>query len=119
MITHTYALCGSDDQGSAWGYSAGIGSVPSANNTFQPWSRASYLKQTYLTAPNASPFQNQPNPYATNCHITDPATPHANAMLLCLADASVHAVAPDIAPDTWNKACLPNDGNVFVDNTPN
>src|ERR1700730_15659034 len=109
MITHAYALCGSDNQGSAWGYSAGIGGVPSPDNTFQPWSRASYLKQTYLTAPNAAPFQNQPNPYATKCSIADPATPHADAMLVVMGDASVRTVAPTITPDNWNKACLPND----------
>ena len=47
FFTHSYALCGSDAQGSAWGYTAGIGNTPSPVNTFQPWSRASYLSQTY------------------------------------------------------------------------
>jgi hypothetical protein len=111
LFTHTYALCGGKTQGSAWGYGAGIGKAPAATDTFQPWSRASYLKQTYLTAKDAAPFQNQPNPYATKCVLTDPATPHANLMLVGLGDASVRAIVPRIMPDTWNKACLPNDGN--------
>ena len=41
LFTHAYALCGPDNQGSAWGYSAGIGGTLSPENTFQPWSRAS------------------------------------------------------------------------------
>ena len=77
----------------------------------QPWSRASYLKQTYLTAKNAVPFQDQPNPYATKCVVTDPATPHARSMTVLLGDASVRRVTPTISADTWNKVCLPNDGN--------
>jgi type II secretory pathway pseudopilin PulG len=111
MFTHAYALCGGAKQGSAWGYGAGVGRVPEATNTFQPWSRASYLKQTYLTAANKAPFQNQPNPYLTKCVLTDPATPHRNAMIVSMADGAVRTVAPSISPDTWNKACLPNDGN--------
>jgi prepilin-type N-terminal cleavage/methylation domain-containing protein len=110
FFTHAYALCGSS-QGSVWGYGAGAGKPPSAVDTYQPWSRASYIKQTYMTAKNAQVFQNQPNPYATKCVVTDPATPHANAMIVVLGDASVRTVNPRISPDTWNKACLPNDGN--------
>ena len=110
LLTHTYALCGAS-QGSAWGYSAGVGKAPGAVNTYQPWSRASYLKQTYMTPKNAHVFQNQPNPYATKCVVTDPATPHANAMIVVLGDASVRTVTSGLSPDTWNKACLPNDGN--------
>jgi prepilin-type N-terminal cleavage/methylation domain-containing protein len=112
LFTHTYALCG-DSQGSAWGYGSGIGKVPAPVDTYQPWSRASYLKQTYLTAKNAAPFQNQPNPYTTKCVATDPATPHAYAMVVGLGDASVRTVNPSISADTWNNACLPNDGNVL------
>jgi prepilin-type N-terminal cleavage/methylation domain-containing protein len=110
LFTHTYALCG-DSQGSAWGYGGGIGNVPSPVDTYQPWSRASYLKQTYRTAKNAAPFQNQPHPYTTKCVVTDPATPHANAMIVVLGDASVRSVMPTLSADTWNKACMPNDGN--------
>jgi type II secretory pathway pseudopilin PulG len=110
FFIHAYALCGTG-QGSAWGYSAGVGKGPGAADTYQPWSRASYLKQTYMTPNNSPAFQNQPNPYATKCKATDPATPHANAMLVALGDASVHSVTASISADTWNKACLPNDGN--------
>src|SRR5437868_5087214 len=109
MFTHAYALCGSTTQGSAWGYGAGIGKSPEAEDTYQPWSRASYLKQTFLTPLNKQPFQTQPDPYAKKCVLTDPATPHANAMIVVLGDASVRQVLPKVSPDTWNKACLPND----------
>ncbi len=66
IFTHAYALCG-DKQGSIWGYGAGVGNVPAAVDTYQPWSRASYLKQTYLTPKDAPAFQNQPNPYDKKC----------------------------------------------------
>jgi prepilin-type N-terminal cleavage/methylation domain-containing protein len=111
LFTHAYALCGT--QGSAWGYGAGAGAAPAATMTFQPWSRASYIKQTFLTKSTAQAFQNQPNPYTSACIATDPATPHSSAMMVVLGDASVRSVVPSISPDTWNKACLPNDGNIL------
>ena len=113
FFTHTYALCGSDKSGSAWGYGAGVGKAPEAMDTFQPWSRASYLKQTYMTDKNAAPFQNMPNPYDKKCVLTDPATPHANAMLVGLADCSVRLVVPTLTPATWNMVCMPNDGQIL------
>ncbi len=114
FFTHTYALCGSNNSGSAWGYGAGIGKAPEAKDTFQPWSRASYLKQTYMTTKNGAVFQSAPvAPYDKNCVLTDPATPHANAMIVVLGDASVRTIVSTISPDTWNKACMPNDGNVL------
>jgi hypothetical protein len=113
IFTHAYALCGSTTRGSAWGYGAGIGKVPEPTDTFQPWSRASYLKQTYITRVGKQPFQNQPDPYAKKCVVTDPATPHPNAMIVVLGDASARRVLPTLSSDTWNKACLPNDGNIL------
>jgi prepilin-type N-terminal cleavage/methylation domain-containing protein len=110
LFTHAYAVCGT--QGSAWGYGAGVGAAPSTALTSQPWSRASYLKQTAMTPSTKAPFQDAPNPYTTACSATDPATPHASAMIVVLADGSVRTVASSISPDTWNKACLPNDGNI-------
>jgi prepilin-type N-terminal cleavage/methylation domain-containing protein len=110
IFTHALALCG-ENQGTAWGYGAGAGKVPAAVDTYQPWSRASYLKQTYMTAPKAAPFQNNPDP--KKCVVTDPATPHVGAMMVGMADASVRAVTPSVSADTWNKACLPNDGNIL------
>ena len=112
LFTHTYALCG-EKQGSVWGYGAGIGNAPAAVDTFQPWSRASYLKQTYMTPKNKPAFQTQPNPYQKNCSVTDPASPHAGGMPVLLGDASVRFVRSTISADTWNKACLPNDGQVL------
>jgi prepilin-type N-terminal cleavage/methylation domain-containing protein len=112
MFTHSYALCGAT-QGSMWGYSAGANNVPSATLSNQPWSRASYIKQTYSTPASAAPFQNQPNPYNSACTPKDPATPHSSAMMVALAGGSVRAITPSISVETWNKACLPNDGNTL------
>ncbi len=114
FFTHTYALCGSNNSGSAWGYGAGVGKAPESKDTFQPWSRASYLNQTYMTTKKGAVFQNVPSrPYDKNCVLTDPATPHANALVVLLGDGSVRTVVSAISPDTWNKACMPNDGNVL------
>jgi prepilin-type N-terminal cleavage/methylation domain-containing protein len=112
MFTHAYALCG-QSWGSVWGYTAKAGQVPSATQSNQPWSRASYIKQTAFTANSQAPFQNQPNPYNTVCLPKDPSTPHSSAMMVALAGGSVRAITPSISVDTWNKACLPNDGNTL------
>jgi prepilin-type N-terminal cleavage/methylation domain-containing protein len=112
LFTHAYAVCGKN-QGSAWGYTEGINAAPSPILSYHPWSRASYVKQTFMTRPGKAAFQNVPTPYATACVATDPATPHANAMMVVMGDASVRAVSASISSDTWNKACLPNDGNVL------
>jgi prepilin-type N-terminal cleavage/methylation domain-containing protein len=112
LFMHKYALCGAST-GSAWGYGAGVGAGPSTTMTMQPWARASYCKMTYLTPKTAQPFQNQPNPYNAVCVNTDPATPHSSAMMVVLGDASVRSVTPSISADTWNKACMPNDGNIL------
>jgi prepilin-type N-terminal cleavage/methylation domain-containing protein len=112
FFIHVYGLCGSDKSGSAWGYGAGIGRAPEATDTFQPWSRASYLKQTYMTTKKGAVFQSAPAaPFDKNCVLTDPATPHANAMVVALGDGVVRTVTSAIAPDIWNKACMPADGN--------
>jgi prepilin-type N-terminal cleavage/methylation domain-containing protein len=115
MIMHMYALCGASTTGGAWGYTAGTGANPSATQGFQPWMRASYIRgQTYQNTAAQAAFQNQPNPYLSpNCLPKDPATPHSSAMMVALGDASVRSVVPSITPDTWNKACMPNDGNVL------
>jgi prepilin-type processing-associated H-X9-DG protein len=111
MFTHSYALCGSPNTGTVWGYGSGINMPPSPINTFQPWSRASYLSQTFMTPANGKAFQDRPNPYLTNCTITDPASPHPGYMMVAMGDGSVRTVTPEISPDIWNKACLPNDGS--------
>jgi len=114
MIMHMYGLCGQSSTGGAWGYTAGAGGNPAANQGLQPWARASYIRQTYQNTNAQAAFQNQPNPYlSTACKPTDPSTPHSSAMMVALGDASVRSVVPSISPDTWNKACMPNDGNVL------
>jgi type II secretory pathway pseudopilin PulG len=111
IFTHSYALCGSATTGTIWGYGEGINKPPSPINTFQPWSRASYLSQTFMTPANGKVFQDRPNPYLTNCKVTDPASPHPGYMMVGMGDGSVRTVTPNISPDIWNKACLPNDGS--------
>jgi hypothetical protein len=105
MFTHSIAACGTGT-GTIWGYGAGVNQPPSPIDTYQPWSRASYLSQTFMTPANGAPFQVRP----TKCNVSDPATPHS-MMMVCLGDASVRSVIAGISSDTWNKTCLPNDGN--------
>jgi prepilin-type N-terminal cleavage/methylation domain-containing protein len=112
LFTHAYAVCGATT-GPAWGYSKGKNAAPDKTFT-HPWSRASFLGQTFKTDVNSGvPFQNAPNPYNQKCVPTDPATPHSSAMMVLLGDASVRSVSPSVTPDTWNKACLPNDGGLL------
>ena len=121
LFTHTYGQCGAST-GSLWGFGSGAGSLPAkANQSVQPWSRASYIGQIAMTPANSAAFQNQPTPFSGTpnaqglggCDPRSPATPHSSSMMVLLGDASVRSVVPSISPDTWNKACLPNDGNVL------
>jgi hypothetical protein len=67
-----------------------------------------------MTAHNTPAFQVQPNPFdSANCSPTDPATPHFDVMIVAIADGSVHTVDPTVTPNTWNMACMPNDGGVL------
>jgi len=112
-ILHVYAVCGATPatQGYAWGMSAGQANQPNPPTGPYPWQRASILNaQVVNTAAAGAAFQNLPNPYST-CVLTTPATPHSSAMMVGLCDASIRSVVPSILGDTWNKACLPNDGN--------
>ena len=34
-------------------------------------------------------------------------------MMVLLGDASVRSVTPSISAQTWNYACLPNDGQIL------
>ena len=116
---HSYSLCGPENKGTFWLYTAGMQQPPENTLTLQPWARATYIGQKGMTGPRENPFQNQPSPYnqsfdparSSGCDPMLPATPHRNTMLVALMDASVRAIAPSINADTWNKACLPNDGS--------
>ena len=117
LFIHSYALCGGSSAsyaGTAWGFSGGQKAAPPKSGpSYLPWSRASYLGQVAYAA--GTPFQNAPNPYSDplKCDPKLPATPHASAMMVLLGDASVRSCTPSITPDTWNKACLPNDGGIL------
>ncbi len=123
LFMHTYALCPgkgngdgsppspSPNSGSAWGYTEGVPSPPQASGKFVPWQRATFLGQKGMAV--SLPFLNAPNPYTTACDYTVPATPHSSAMMVLLGDASVRSCTPSITAQTWNYACLPNDGQIL------
>ncbi len=116
LFMHVYAVCGASSKGSAWGYTEGQ-AAPASTQKTQPWARASMIQQKFMIAQTEQPFQNTPNPYNQNpnqglgCDVRYPSTPHSSAMMVVLGDASVKSVTPSITYDTWNKACLPMDGN--------
>ena len=108
LFMHVYALCSTTGSspvttGPAWGYTQGIGQLPNQALTNQPWQRASYIRgMTYQNTQAQAPFQNQPNPYASSCKPTDPATPHPAAMMdLPLGDAGVRSLVPSLTCTTW------------------
>ena len=115
LFIHVYAQCSKSGAatGSAWGYSEGVNKAPATTQGYQPWARASLLAQKYMCAATDAAFQNAPNPYSTQCDPAQPATPHSSAMIVLLGDASVRNVVPSITPQTWNTACLPNDGQIL------
>lgn len=114
MFLHVYALCGTGAGGSAWGYTGGPNAQPSITQGYQPWMRASVLKQDYCGIIGTGTFQNQPNPYSSkSCNPALSATPHSSAMMVLLGDASVRSVVPSITVTTWNSACTPNDGQIL------
>jgi len=138
LFLHVYAVCGASGSGAAWGQSSGAASPATNGNNFAanaavsvnplPWMRAGNMAHTVnstlvgsgATVPsNTGTFNNLPNPYSVNwstanntgCNPANPSTPHSSAMMVLLGDASVRSCIPSISADTWNKACLPNDGN--------
>jgi hypothetical protein len=113
LFIHAYAQCSKAagaKTGSVWGYTEGAQKAPATVQGYQPWQRASVLGQVYMGKANEVPFQNMPNPYATNCDPSMPASPHANVMIVALGDASVRSLVPTLSASTWNLACLPNNG---------
>jgi prepilin-type N-terminal cleavage/methylation domain-containing protein len=61
----------------------------------------------------ASKFQVQPLPYQTACNPLVTNTPHTGAMQVCLGDASVRSVSPNVSPGTWWAACTPAGGETL------
>jgi len=128
MFLHAYSVCSTG--GSAWGQTNGSPKQPApALATSYPWQRSGANGMVQTTNSTASgpvgpnnttgTFGNLANPFnqayvaasGTGCNPAVPNTPHSSAMMVNLGDASVRSIIPSIAPDTWNKACLPNDGN--------
>jgi hypothetical protein len=118
MFLHVYARCGALGGGAAWGETAGARAMPDLGiGTIYPWQRSSLMGQVVTTAPGAKIFNDVPHPFHVSyaaesgrgCDPTVPSTPHAGAMMVALADASVRIVSPTISPQVWNMACLPND----------
>src|SRR4029077_18303638 len=111
------SACTTSSTGAAWLYTAGQNQPPGTNQTFQPWARSTYIGQKGVVAPGERVFQSQPSPYdqpfdratGLGCDPLVPATPHADAMMVLLLDASVRRVSRSIDREIWNRACLPND----------
>jgi hypothetical protein len=117
-FAHSYSLCGSDNKGTSWLYTAGLKSPPGAVQTSQPWSKASYIGQKVIVAPGERAFQNQPSPHdrsydaatGSGCDPLLPATPHANEIMVVMMGGAARSIARDIDINIWNRHFFPNHG---------
>ena len=140
IFLHSYTRCGSGPgMGTTWGYTLGAGALaPTGPGTPEsaysaPVARSSILGQTHQGKSNVNPptsahviFQNMPTPYkaapdpksltelpASGCNWQIPATPHAKAFPVLLADGSVNTMSPKTSPATFFLACIPDDGRTL------
>jgi hypothetical protein len=91
MITERYQVC--KDAPCAWGY-PGIG----------------YWSPMFAYYSHGK-FQAQPWP--TKCNPALAQSVHAAGIPVCMGDASVRHVSPQISPQTWWYACTPNGGETL------
>jgi hypothetical protein len=120
LYAEKYARCSSTsmslDGGSFWAYSEfSVVSLPLPMNPPGKPFRPGFAIPVPVW-PNAigpgSKFQVQPTPFEGNCDPTRAATAHA-AMVVGLADGSVHTLAPTMSGTTWWAAVTPSKGEVL------
>jgi prepilin-type N-terminal cleavage/methylation domain-containing protein len=124
IMAHRYAVCTNATWpigGSAWAYSAL--SSPALPPPYNPPPKPVYPGveiSFFAAAPGggttigpASQFQVLPTPFLGNCDPLRAATPHINAMPICLGDGSARTVTSNISPTTWWWACTPS-GNELM-----
>jgi prepilin-type N-terminal cleavage/methylation domain-containing protein len=120
LYAEKYARCRSDslglDGGTFWAYCAGLPDLPPPMELpLKPYQPAfAYLRAGWGDADSTGPgskFQVQPTP--GKCYPTRAATAHPGGMQVCLADGSVHTLAPSMSGTTWWAACTPRGGEVL------
>jgi prepilin-type N-terminal cleavage/methylation domain-containing protein len=121
MFMHSYAACGASGKGTTWGYTpanpAILGTPPANTGAAAlggpPIHMSSILDNGNVAFDSAKAnqihFQNQPNPYSTNCNPNYPSTPHSSTMLVLLGDGSTRTITPSMLVSTWWAACYPAD----------
>lgn len=133
LVAEKYALCNKTNLlGSQWNYPAGDLSSPPASYTkwtsdrMQPYFAFQYtsnLPGVTSPYPSAWPtggtgtsakFQYLPNPWTdATCNQVLASTPHPAGMQVCLGDASVRTLGPNMSSSTWWAACTPSTGDLL------
>jgi type II secretory pathway pseudopilin PulG len=105
LYAEKYARCTGPvwpEGGSLWAYAETLRPQPLHAGFALSWT-------LYSIGPD-SRFQHQPLP--DNCDPTLTATAHRGGMPVCMADGSVHVLAPTISGETWWALCTPRSGDI-------
>jgi prepilin-type N-terminal cleavage/methylation domain-containing protein/prepilin-type processing-associated H-X9-DG protein len=111
LFAEKYAACGANSGGAAvygsiwWHYSGYVGpffAIPYfGGSLYQGSASVVYL------------WQQQPNPWQTNCNHELASSGHTGGINTLLADGSVRFLAQAVSVTTWSNACNPSDGQVL------
>jgi prepilin-type N-terminal cleavage/methylation domain-containing protein len=123
MYAEKYARCTSSSMpltqgegGNLWAYCASrnLNLPPPMNLPYKPY-HPSFAIIGYFGNPQGpgSKFQVQPTPFLGNCDPTRASTAHAGGMLVCMADGSLHSLAPALSGDIWWALVTPSGGEVL------
>jgi len=93
----------------SWSNNSGIPNVPNGNGNLNGYYADYY---THGQGPGGNiPFQTAPS--TANCNWYALQSAHSGTMQVGLGDGSVRGVSPSISINTWNYACVPNDGQAL------
>ena len=109
LFAEKYAQCTNSNYpqgGNLWAYWA----TGSAVRPYHPGFAVSW--NGYCIGPG-SKFQRQPSPFAGNCDPTLASTPHAGGIHVCMGDASVRFLTPNVSSYTWWYLCTPAGGETI------
>lgn len=100
-----YARCASTslglEGGTLWAYCASsLFDLPAPMESPYQRYHSSFAGGPYQSGPS-SKFQQQPNPFLSNCDPTRASTGHAAGISVCLGDGSVRTLAASISDVTW------------------
>jgi prepilin-type processing-associated H-X9-DG protein len=111
LFAERYACCQANGSGTAiyggiWWH---------AGNDVGPYFAIPYFGGSLYQGSNSVVFlwQQQPNPWQTQCNPDLASSPHPGAINVSLADGSVRHLSNGMSQTTWSNACNPSDGLVL------